>query len=151
MSVPKRGQAEAIAKSIAVCLNLRVPLLSVIIGEGGSGGAIAIAASDRVYMLEHSIYSVISPEGCASILWRSAANADEAAAALKLTAQDLLELRLIDDIIPEPIGGAHRHKAETIAAVAGQLERGLKQMSPWNGDKIVQERHQKFLKMGRAA
>ncbi|MBU0799946.1 MAG: acetyl-CoA carboxylase carboxyltransferase subunit alpha [Alphaproteobacteria bacterium] len=147
----ERGQAEAIAKSIEVCLNLRVPLLSVIIGEGGSGGAIAIAAADRIFMLEHSIYSVISPEGCASILWRSAANADEAAAALKLTAQDLLELRLIDSIIPEPLGGAHRHKAEAISAVAGQLERSLKQMTPWHRDKIVQERHQKFLKMGRAA
>jgi acetyl-CoA carboxylase carboxyl transferase subunit alpha len=147
----ERGQAEAIAKSIEVCLNLRVPLLSVVIGEGGSGGAIAIAAADRVYMLEHSIYSVISPEGCASILWRSAANADEAAAALKLTAQDLLELQLIDAIIPEPIGGAHRHKAETVASVAAQLERGLKQLTPWHHDKIVNERHAKFLKMGRAA
>ncbi len=147
----ERGQAEAIAKSIEVCLNARVPLLSVVIGEGGSGGAIAIAAADRVYMLEHSIYSIISPEGCASILWRSAANADEAAAALKLTAQDLLELRIIDGIIPEPLGGAHRHKAETIELVASQLERGLKQMSPWHKDKIVAERHQKFLKMGRAA
>jgi acetyl-CoA carboxylase carboxyl transferase subunit alpha len=147
----ERGQAEAIAKSIEVCLNTRVPLLSVIIGEGGSGGAIAIAAADRVYMLEHSIYSIISPEGCASILWRSAANADEAAAALKLTAQDLLELRIIDGIIPEPLGGAHRHKVEAIEGVASQLERGLKQMSPWNKDKIVGERHQKFLKMGRAA
>jgi acetyl-CoA carboxylase carboxyl transferase subunit alpha len=102
-------------------------------------------------MLEHSIYSVISPEGCASILWRSAANADEAAAALKLTAQDLLELQLIDAIIPEPIGGAHRHKAETVASVAAQLERGLKQLTPWHHDKIVNERHAKFLKMGRAA
>lgn len=147
----ERGQAEAIAKSIEVCLNLRVPLLSVIIGEGGSGGAVAIAAADRIYMLEHSIYSVISPEGCASILWRSSANADEAAAALRLTAQDLLELRLIDAIIEEPLGGAHRHKADTITAVANQLERGLKQMTPWNSDKLVQERHQKFLKMGRAA
>ena len=147
----ERGQAEAIAKSIEVCLNVRVPLLSVIIGEGGSGGAIAIAAADRVFMLEHSIYSIISPEGCASILWRSAANADEAAAALKLTAQDLLELKIIDDIIPEPLGGAHRHKAEAISAVASQLERSLKQMTPWNRDKIVNERHQKFLKMGRAA
>lgn len=147
----ERGQAEAIAKSIEVCLNLRVPLLSVVIGEGGSGGAIAIAAADRIYMLEHSIYSVISPEGCASILWRSAANADEAAAALKLTAQDLLELRLIDGIIEEPLGGAHRHKDETITAVANQLERALKQITPWNGEKLVQERHQKFLRMGRAA
>lgn len=147
----ERGQAEAIAKSIEVCLNLRVPLLSVVIGEGGSGGAIAIAAADRIYMLEHSIYSVISPEGCASILWRSAANADEAAAALKLTAQDLLELRLIDGIIEEPLGGAHRHKEETVAAVANQIERAMKQLTPWNGEKLVQERHQKFLRMGRAA
>jgi acetyl-CoA carboxylase carboxyl transferase subunit alpha len=147
----ERGQAEAIAKSIEVCLNVKTPLLSCVIGEGGSGGAIAIAAADRIYMLEHSIYSVISPEGCASILWRSSANADEAAAALRLTAQDMLELGLIDKIIDEPIGGAQRNKALTIEAVAKQFELGLKELTPWNKERIVTDRHNKFLKMGRAA
>ena len=104
------GQAEAIAKSIETCLNVKTPIISVVIGEGGSGGAIAIAAADRIYMLENSIYSVISPEGCASILWRSADHAQEAAAALKLTAQDIYDLKLIDGIIKEPVGGAHRMK-----------------------------------------
>jgi acetyl-CoA carboxylase carboxyl transferase subunit alpha len=146
----ERGQAEAIARSIETCLQVQVPLISIIIGEGGSGGAIAIAAADRVFMLEHSIYSVISPEGCASILWRSSAHAHEAAAALKLTAQDLLELELIDGIIPEPIGGAHRKKDETIASVAAQIEKSLDSMTPWNSNKLVRKRHQKFLEMGRA-
>lgn len=147
----ERGQAEAIARSIEKCLNVKVPLISVIIGEGGSGGAIAIASADRVFMLEHSIYSVISPEGCASILWRSAANANEAAAALKLTAEDLLELKLIDGIIPEPLGGAHRHKEEMIQTLAGQLHKSLAELTPWDGAKLVRRRQQKFLDMGRAA
>lgn len=146
----ERGQAEAIARSIETCLQVQVPIVSVVIGEGGSGGAIAIASADRVYMLEHSIYSVISPEGCASILWRSSTHAHEAAAALKLTAQDLLELGLIDGIIPEPIGGAHRKKDETINAVANQIEKALDSMTPWNSNKLVRKRHQKFLEMGRA-
>ena len=145
----ERGQAEAIAKSIEVCLNVRVPIISVVIGEGGSGGAIAIATADRVYMLEHSIYSVISPEGCASILWRSAANAPEAAAALKLTAEDMKENKLIDGIIAEPLGGAHRHKAETIESVAVQLRAALKELTPWNPADIKKARAQKFLAMGR--
>lgn len=147
----ERGQAEAIAKSIEQCLRVKVPLLSVIIGEGGSGGAIAIASADRVFMLEHSIYSVISPEGCASILWRSAAHADEASAALKLTAQDLYALKLIDGIIPEPTGGAHRNPAETIETVALRLEKTLKELSPWNGQQLLAKRHEKFLNMGQAA
>ena len=126
----ERGQAEAIAKSIETCLRVKAPIISVIIGEGGSGGAIAIAAADRIYMLEHSIYSVISPEGCASILWRSASHADDAAAALKLTAQDLLNLKLIDGIITEPVGGAHRKREETIEAVAGQIEKALDSLTP---------------------
>ena len=148
----ERGQAEAIAKSIETCLRLRVPLISVIIGEGGSGGAIAIAAADRVYMLEHSIYSVISPEGCASILWRSASHAGDAAAALKLTAQDLMGLKLIDAIIAEPVGGAHRNKEETIARVAEQIDEGLLELSPWkDGSALIKNRHNKFLAMGRAA
>ncbi len=147
----ERGQAEAIARSIEKCLNVKVPLVSVIIGEGGSGGAIAIAAADRVFMLEHSIYSVISPEGCASILWRSAANANDAAAALKLTAEDLLELKLIDGIITEPLGGAHRHKDEMVQILAAQLHKSLNELTPWDGAKLVRRRHQKFLDMGRAA
>jgi len=147
----ERGQAEAIARSIETCLRVKCPIVSVVIGEGGSGGAIAIAAADRIYMLEHSIYSVISPEGCASILWRSAANANDAAAALKLTAQDLYNLKLIDGIISEPIGGAHRKREETIEAVAHQVEKALDSLIPWDGDKLKQKRQDKFLRMGRAA
>ncbi len=146
----ERGQSEAIAKSIETCLRTKVPIISVVIGEGGSGGAIAIAVADKIYMLEHSIYSVISPEGCASILWRSGDYAKEAATALKLTAQDLLELKLIDKIIEEPTGGAHRKKEETIIAVSNQIEEGLKELSPWNPKEIIQNRRDKFLKMGRA-
>src|ERR1700761_5175907 len=120
-----RGQAEAIARSIETCLSVGVPLIACVIGEGGSGGAIAIAAGDRVLMLEHSIYSVISPEGCASILWRNAANAADAAAALRLTAKDLLQLGVIDEIIAEPLGGAHRKPAEIITAVGEALAQAL--------------------------
>lgn len=144
-----RGQAEAIAQSIDSCLQLRTPMISVIIGEGGSGGAIAIATADRVYMMEHSIYSVISPEGCASILWRSAQQAEEAATALKLTAQDLKGLKLIDGIIPEPLGGAHRNPADAIAQVAKQLEKGLAELSPWDSERLIKRRQQKYLAMGR--
>lgn len=147
----ERGQAEAIAKSIETCLQVRVPIVSIIIGEGGSGGAIAIAAADRIYMLEHSIYSVISPEGCASILWRSAAHAQDASAALKLTAQDLYELGLIDGIIPEPIGGAHRRKEETLETVALRIEKALKELTPWDGERLLNKRYDKFIEMGRAA
>lgn len=144
-----RGQAEAIAQSIDSCLQLRTPMISVIIGEGGSGGAIAIATADRVYMMEHSIYSVISPEGCASILWRSAQQAEEAATALKLTAQDLKGLKLIDGIIAEPLGGAHRNPADAIAQVAKQLEKGLAELSPWDSERLIKRRQQKYLAMGR--
>jgi len=145
----ERGQAEAIAKSIETCLRVQVPIVSVIIGEGGSGGAIAIATADRVYMLEHSIYSVISPEGCASILWRSADQADTAAAALKLTAQDLMGMKLIDGIISEPMGGAHRRKEETIKNAANQIEKAFSKLIPWDGAQLVRDRHKKFLAMGR--
>lgn len=145
----ERGQSEAIAKSIESCLRAEVPIISVIIGEGGSGGAIAIATADRVYMLEHAIYSVISPEGCASILWKTADFAKEAAAALKLTAQDLMELKLIDGIIEEPMGGAHRNKQDTILNVANQIEKALKELTPWNGRTLVQKRREKFLQAGR--
>jgi acetyl-CoA carboxylase carboxyl transferase subunit alpha len=118
----ERGQAEAIARSIQSCLSAHVPIISFVIGEGGSGGAIAIATSNYVYMLEHSIYSIISPEGCASILWRNGAKASDAADSLKLTAQDLLKLKVIDGIIEEPLGGAHRQKKQTIEKVKDFLE-----------------------------
>lgn len=145
----ERGQSEAIAKSIESCLRTDVPIISVVIGEGGSGGAVAIAVSDKIYMLEHSIYSVISPEGCASILWRSRDYANDAATALKLTAQDLLELKLIDDIIKEPTGGAHRRREDTIKAVANTIETGLQETSPWNKSELIQARREKFLQFGR--
>ncbi len=147
----ERGQAEAIAKSIETCLRVKTPLVSVIIGEGGSGGAIAIAAADHVYMLEHSIYSVISPEGCASILWRSGSYAGDAAAALKLTAQDLYALGLVDGIISEPLGGAHRKTTEAIESVGKQIEKALQKMTPWDTETIIARRHEKYLEMGRAA
>ena len=147
----ERGQAEAIAKSIEVCLSLKVPLLSAVIGEGGSGGAIALAAANKVYMLEHSIYSVISPEGCASILWRSGeqAKAKEAAEALKLTAQDLLKLEVIDAVIEEPLGGAHRGKDATIQSLGDALEEGLKELLESEGSSLRQMRRDKFLAMGK--
>lgn len=144
-----RGQAEAIAKSIETCLNLATPIISVIVGEGGSGGAIAIAAADRVYMMENAVYSVISPEGCASILWRSATFAGDAAAALKLTANDLLTLKLIDGIIPEPVGAAHRHKDAAIALVGDQIEKSIKGLERVSKDQLKQDRRRKFLNMGR--
>jgi acetyl-CoA carboxylase carboxyl transferase subunit alpha len=145
----ERGQSEAIAKSIETSLRIEVPIVSVVIGEGGSGGAIAIAVADRLYMLEHSIYSVISPEGCASILWRSAAHAGEAAEALKLTAQDLYHLNLIDGIIDEPLGGAHRKREETISNVEKQIEKALAELTPWDRASLIQNRRAKFLSYGR--
>ena len=144
-----RGQAEAIARSVEVCLNVSVPLITCIIGEGGSGGAIALAAGDRVLMLEHAIYSVISPEGCASILWRSAAHAADAAAALRLTAQDLLQLGIIDRIVTEPVGGAHRNRAEIIAKVGDALQTALAEVSTFDRKSLVAARHEKFLNMGK--
>ena len=145
-----RGQAEAIARSVETCLGLKVPLVSVIIGEGGSGGAIALAAANTVLMLEHSIYSVISPEGCASILWRDSNNAAEAAAeALKLTSADLEELGVIDEVIPEPLGGAHHCPAETIAAVGDAIERALKELSSLDGGVLKTRRREKYLELGQ--
>jgi acetyl-CoA carboxylase carboxyl transferase subunit alpha len=144
----ERGQSEAIAKSIEMCLNVHVPIISVIIGEGGSGGAIAIATGNKVFMLEHSIYSVISPEGCASILWRSAEFAKDAAAALKLTAQDMHRLGLIDDVIKEPVGGAHRDHTQTIQAVSQKIEQTLKKMDDMSAEDILKDRRTKYLKMG---
>ncbi len=144
-----RGQAEAIARSIEVCLSVEVPLVACVIGEGGSGGAIAIAAGDRVLMLEHAIYSVISPEGCASILWRSSANAAEAAAALRLTAQDLQQLGVIDRIIPEPMGGAHRQPQTTIKAVGEVINQSLTELVNLDGKALLTQRHAKYLGMGK--
>lgn len=145
----ERGQSEAIAKSIESCLRADVPLISTIIGEGGSGGAIAIATSNRIYMLEHAIYSVISPEGCASILWRSADFANEAAQALKITAQDLLELKLVDAIIKEPLGGAHRNRDSTFDHVRAQIAKGLKELSSMKPQQLKDDRRAKFLAMSR--
>jgi acetyl-CoA carboxylase carboxyl transferase subunit alpha len=146
-----RGQAEAIARSIDTCLELRVPLLSVIIGEGGSGGAIALATANRVLMLEHSVYSVISPEGCASILWRDSEQAKVAAQALRMTAEDLKGLGTIDAIIPEPLGGAHRAPQEAIAAVGDALAGALDELSALDGDALRAARREKFLRMGAQA
>ena len=145
----ERGQAEAIARSTQASLALHVPFVAVIIGEGMSGGALGIAVANRVYMLEHSIYSVISPEGCASILWRSSERAQDAAAALRITAQDLLDLKVIDGIVPEPVGGAHRAPIETIDAVADQIAAGLKEMEGVSGEELLRQRRAKFLAMGR--
>lgn len=145
----ERGQAEAIARCIETCLKIKVPLLSVIIGEGGSGGAIAIGVANTVLMLEHAVYSVISPEGCASILWRSATKAAEAAEAQKLTAQDLLKLNIIDHIIPEPLGAAHRSPQEAIKVVGQAVEQALVSLLGVNGQRLQQDRREKFLSMGR--
>jgi acetyl-CoA carboxylase carboxyl transferase subunit alpha len=144
-----RGQAEAIARSIEACLRLEVPLVSAIIGEGGSGGAIALAAGNSVLMLEHAIYSVISPEGCSSILWRSAGNAQEAAEALRLTAQDLLKLGVIDAIVPEPIGGAHRRRRDAVTALGEALDTALKPLLGMSGGALKTQRKEKFLAMGK--
>jgi len=144
-----RGQAEAIASSIETCLAIGVPLVSVVIGEGGSGGALAIASADRVYMLENSVYSVITPEGCASILWRSGANAQEAAEAMKVTAADLKKLEVIDDVIPEPMGGAHRGPDDTIDLVGRVVNEALGELSRLDADTLRQRRQDKFLAMGK--
>ena len=149
VSAEERGQAEAIARSIQAGLSVRAPFIATIIGEGMSGGAIAIAAASRVYMLEHAIYSVISPEGCASILWRNADKAQEAAQALRITAQDLHQLRVIDAIVPEPVGGAHRAPVQAIEAVADQIAQGLKEMEGVSGEELLRQRRAKFLAMGR--
>jgi len=145
----ERGQAEAIARCLDISLSLKVPVVAAVIGEGGSGGAIALAAADRVLMLEHSIYSVISPEGCASILWRSAKQNKEAAEALRLTAQDLERLRVIDEVLTEPLGGAHRSPLEAIAAVDAALKRCLDILAGKSPEQLVSDRRQKFLAMGK--
>ncbi|WP_343866127.1 acetyl-CoA carboxylase carboxyltransferase subunit alpha [Caenispirillum bisanense] len=149
VAAEERGQAEAIARAIETCLDIRVPLISCVIGEGGSGGAIALAAANVVLMLEHSIYSVISPEGCAGILWRSGDQAQAAAEALKLTAQDLHRLGVIDEIVPEPLGGAHRSRKSAIDAVGDCIDRHLTGLITTEGGVLRAKRRDKFLEMGR--
>ena len=143
----ERGQAEAIAKSIETSLKVNVPTIAVILGEGGSGGAVALATTDRVLMLEHSIYSVISPEGCASILWRSGKNATEAANALRLTAQDLYSLGIIDEIVKEPLGAAHRDHKSTLNNLGDAIETNLKELSNIPKSSLCESRRSKFVKM----
>ncbi|MBY6067765.1 acetyl-CoA carboxylase carboxyltransferase subunit alpha [Leisingera aquaemixtae] len=144
----ERGQSEAIARSTEMCLKIGVPLISVIIGEGGSGGAVAFATANRVAMLEHSIYSVISPEGCASILWKDAEKMREAAEALRLTAQDLNKLGVNDRIIPEPLGGAHRDPKAAIKSVSGAIQDMLDELKEMDAAALVKDRRQKFLAIG---
>jgi acetyl-CoA carboxylase carboxyl transferase subunit alpha len=147
----ERGQAEAIARSTEVCLNLGVPNVAVILGEGGSGGAIAIATANRVLMLEHAIYSVISPEGAASILWRDTAKAQEAATSMKITAQDMVRFGVIDEVVLEPTGGAHRDSAAAIAAAGDAIANALNELKPLSREAVRKLRREKFLAMGRAA
>ena len=146
----ERGQSEAIARSLEVSGAVKVPIVTVIIGEGGSGGAVALAFANTILMLEHSVYSVISPEGCASILWRTRDEKEKAAAALKLTAQDLKELGIIDTILPEPLGGAQRNPQTTIQTVGDALEKALKPLLTLKGQVVREKRRAKFLAMGRA-
>lgn len=146
----ERGQAEAIARSTERCLTLGTPMVSVVTGEGGSGGAVALASSNTVMMLEHSIYSVISPEGCASILWRDGARARDAALAMKVSAQDLIELKIIDSIIEEPLGGAHRDRADTIRRVGDAVETALASLDGLSPAELRQRRRDRFLTIGRS-
>ena len=141
----ERGQAEAIASCIKTSLNAKIPIISLVTGEGGSGGAVALATANKVIMLEHSIYSVISPEGCSSILWRSSENNEQAANALKLTAQDLLELNVIDEIIPEPIGAAHRNPETLFHSIFNSLKLNLKQIISLSRDELKSTRNKRFL------
>ena len=145
----QRGQAEAIASSIECCMSLKVPIISIIIGEGGSGGAIALASANRVLMLENAIYSVISPEGCASILWRDPSKSLEAAKAMKLTATELLKLGVIDKVVEEPLGGAHRNKIEIMESVKISIENYLNEFSSFSREKIFEQRKKKFLDIGK--
>ena len=146
----ERGQAEAIARSTERCLTLPTPMVSVIVGEGGSGGAVAIAAANKVLILEHSIYSVISPEGCASILWHDAARARDAAEAMKITAQELLVNNIVDEIVPEPLGGAHRDVAGTVRAVTDAVERQLTGLDGLSPKELRDQRKERFYAIGRA-
>ncbi len=149
ISAEERGQAEAIARSTEACLDAGVPIVACIVGEGGSGGAVALASGNRVLMLEHAIYSVIMPEGCASILWRSAEKAQEAADALKLTARDLMELKVIDGVVSEPVGGAHRDRDKTINGVGDAIVAALDEFGDRTADEIRGHRREKFLQIGR--
>ena len=144
-----RGQGQAIASAISASLDLQVPVIATVIGEGGSGGALALAVGNKVLMLENAIYSVISPEGCASILWKDFKFAKQASRTLKMTAKDLMNLGVIDEIIPEPVGGAHRFPKETIQNVGKAIERSLKELSEMDGETLVLHRQEKFLAMGR--
>ena len=148
LGAEERGQAEAIAKALQVMASLECPMISIVIGEGGSGGALALGVTDRILMLEYSIYSVISPEGCASILWRDPAKIGEAAAQLKLTAPDLLALGICDEIIPEPAGGAHRNPPATAARLRAALKKHLRELSELSPSELIERRYQKFRKMG---
>lgn len=148
LGAEERGQAEAIAKALQVMSSLECPIISIVIGEGGSGGALALGVADRVLMLEYSIYSVISPEGCASILWRDSAKIPEAASQLKLTAPDLIELGICDEIVPEAPGGAHRDVAVTAAKVRAAVKKHLRELQTMSGAELVQRRYEKFRKMG---
>jgi acetyl-CoA carboxylase carboxyl transferase subunit alpha len=143
-----RGQAEAIARAIETCLDIKVPVVAAVIGEGGSGGAIALAAGNTVLMLEHAIYSVISPEGCASILWRNGEHAQDAAEALRLTAQDLQKLGVVDRIVPEPLGGAQRAPKEAVQQLGEALDEALRPLLPIDGMTLRMQRREKFLAMG---
>ena len=145
-----RGQAEAIARSIQACIRVKSPFVSVITGEGGSGGAMAIAAADRLLMLEHAIYSVISPEGCASILWRDASNREVAAKSLQVTAQSLEELKIADEVIPEPIGAAHRDHPTTFARVGDAIEKHLNDLASLSSEDLIASRWQRYLKLNAA-
>ena len=149
VAAEERGQSEAIARSTQAGLEVKVPFVAVVIGEGGSGGALAIATANRVFMLEHSVYSVISPEGCASILWRKQEKNQEAAAALRISAQDCLNLKVIDAIVPEPVGGAHRAPEEAILNVGEQIARAIAEMDRVPGEQLRKERREKYLAMGR--
>ena len=144
----ERGQAEAIARSIQTCLNLSVPMVTAIVGEGGSGGAIALATANRVVMFEHAVYSVISPEGCASILWRSAEHAQKAAEALRLTAQDMLTLGVIDGIVNEPLGGAHRDITGAISSLGDMMAKQLDELSSLTGQAVKADRRAKYVAIG---
>ncbi len=144
----ERGQAEAIARSTEQCLALKVPMIAAVVGEGGSGGAIALAAANRVLMFEHAVYSVISPEGCASILWRTADKAADAAEAMRVTAQQLAELKVIDRIVPEPLGGAHRDPPAAIAGLKAALIEELDACAKLSGEQLLAQRREKFLSLG---
>ena len=145
----ERGQAEAIARSTEKCLQLGVPMIACIVGEGGSGGAVALAAADRILMFEHAVYSVISPEGCASILWRTNDRASDAAQAMKMTASDLKALGVVDGSVPEPVGGAHRDHTMAIASLSKAIEGSLKELVKLSRGELRRQRHVKFLKMGQ--